>query len=123
MADNLHNNTVSVMQKKLISMNNEIINRQLDKRKIISNPENKIDGTDSPCQTKLPDVTVELLEKDNKKLRSIETALLMISKGTYGICQGCNNPIPLPRLEIIPNAIFCIECQSANEENRSTQRR
>ena len=35
--------------------------------------------------------------------------------GTYGECEICGNKIPLARLNALPYATSCIECQRAAE--------
>ena len=37
--------------------------------------------------------------------------------GTYGECEGCGERIPLARLNALPYATSCIECQRAAETN------
>lgn len=34
---------------------------------------------------------------------------------TTGDCEDCGEPIPAARLAAIPNARFCIQCQSSHE--------
>ncbi len=46
------------------------------------------------------------------KLQDIENALEKIKKGTYGICENCNEEIPIGRLETKPEAKYCITCKS-----------
>jgi len=48
------------------------------------------------------------------KLRNIDFALRKIEKGKYGICEKCKKPVNLKRLEICPEARFCIDCQKKN---------
>lgn len=45
-------------------------------------------------------------------LNEVEHALGKLDTGTYGICEGCEKPIPGPRLEAMPMARFCIDCAS-----------
>jgi len=45
-----------------------------------------------------------------KKLQDTITALEEMEKGTYGICQNCNEEIDINRLEINPSARTCIKC-------------
>ncbi|MCT4594913.1 MAG: TraR/DksA C4-type zinc finger protein [Anaeromicrobium sp.] len=51
--------------------------------------------------------------KDDEKLyiRDINNALERIEKGTYGTCFMCNKPIEKERLEFMPTAINCINCE------------
>lgn len=48
-------------------------------------------------------------------LAQIHDALLKIDEGTYGLCDRCGRPIAEARLEALPYATFCIECQSRLE--------
>ncbi len=45
-------------------------------------------------------------------LRRCDEAEQRIREGTYGICQGCERPIPENRLDIMPFAIHCTPCAS-----------
>lgn len=46
-----------------------------------------------------------------KKLQDIIAALEKIEKGTYGICENCQQEIDLERLQINPSARTCIKCK------------
>ena len=50
-----------------------------------------------------------------KQLNSIVRVLNTISKGDYGHCKECDEPIGFERLKIKPEAELCITCQ-ANAE-------
>lgn len=52
----------------------------------------------------------------------IDHALERIANGTYGKCERCGKPIPLPRLEAQPFSALCIEDQ-AKEEQAMAQHR
>ena len=52
-----------------------------------------------------------------KLLQEIEYALSKFAKGTYGICEKCGQPIEETRLETLPQAIYCLECQYRYEMN------
>lgn len=49
------------------------------------------------------------------KLRDIDSALLSIEKGRYGICERCDEPIEIARLEVKPDATLCLNCQQEVE--------
>ena len=56
---------------------------------------------------------VEAETKDmQKRLKDIDLALKKIVKGTYGICEKTNKPIPLARLELIPEARYVVEYEA-----------
>jgi len=46
-----------------------------------------------------------------KKLKDIIKALEKIEKGTYGMCENCQEEIDIRRLEINPSAQTCIKCK------------
>jgi DnaK suppressor protein len=45
----------------------------------------------------------------------IDEALGKIDRGTYGQCDRCGRDIPAPRLDAVPHAIYCVECQDIVE--------
>ena len=51
---------------------------------------------------------IELLEKEKKRLESIDFALLRIDKSAYGKCFRCGKEIDRKRLEIVPWATMCV---------------
>ena len=56
---------------------------------------------------------------ESKKLQLIDNALARIQNERYGVCMECQKPIPAPRLQAIPYALFCIDCQAKKDrQNR-----
>ncbi|HVL92510.1 MAG TPA: TraR/DksA C4-type zinc finger protein [Acidimicrobiales bacterium] len=45
-------------------------------------------------------------------LDEVEKALTKLDDGSYGICEGCQQPINPARLEAKPEARLCINCAS-----------
>jgi DnaK suppressor protein len=37
-------------------------------------------------------------------------ALEKLDDGTYGVCDGCGETIPVPRLRIAPESALCVAC-------------
>lgn len=52
-----------------------------------------------------------LLTTLSRKLESIQAALRAMDKGMYGTCERCGNPIDPARLEVLPDATHCLDCQ------------
>jgi RNA polymerase-binding transcription factor DksA len=48
-------------------------------------------------------------------LMALDDALRRVDKGTYGVCEECNEKIPPRRLEAFLAARLCIKCQSKAE--------
>lgn len=51
-----------------------------------------------------------------RQLRQIKEALERIDDGSYGVCAECEKPISPKRLQAVPWAKFCVQC----EENRGS---
>jgi DnaK suppressor protein len=52
-----------------------------------------------------------LREHTRTALAAIEAALARLDAGTYGRCVHCDSAIAPERLEALPSAALCIECQ------------
>ena len=46
-----------------------------------------------------------------EQLRQINDALQRIKDGTYGVCADCEKPISPKRLQAVPWAKYCVQCQ------------
>jgi DnaK suppressor protein len=57
-----------------------------------------------------------LIEMKSKTLARINDALLRLEAGTYGACSDCEQPIGNARLQALPFAERCRDCQEAREE-------
>ena len=62
--------------------------------------------------------TAVLEDKLKKDLKEIEAALSKIKKGSYGICERCKKPIEPKRLEVKPQAIYCLKCEKEIEKEK-----
>lgn len=49
----------------------------------------------------------------------LDEALRRARDGTYGICADCAKPIAAERLEVLPQAIRCIDCQRREERTHT----
>ena len=52
---------------------------------------------------------LRLADKQRKLLNEIQTALLKLEEGEYGICEGTEDPIGYARLEVRPWARYSVE--------------
>jgi len=57
-----------------------------------------------------------ILIQQRKELNEIELALAKINKGSFGICEMCEEPIGPARLEVKNFARFCITCREISEK-------
>jgi DnaK suppressor protein len=58
---------------------------------------------------------ISLMEMRNRRRQSIDEALTRLHEGTYGICAECGIEISEKRLQAVPFAKLCVECQSRAE--------
>src|SRR6185437_1220884 len=68
------------------------------------------------------EVAVETMETAYRQLRQVESALSRISRGKYGICLKCEDDVGQKRLDALPWAIFCVQCQEHAERLREGAR-
>ncbi|MGI5917147.1 MAG: TraR/DksA C4-type zinc finger protein [Anaerolineae bacterium] len=59
---------------------------------------------------------ISLIQSLETKLHSLDRAIAMATKGSYGICEKCGMPIPQERLDIMPETTFCVRCASEREQ-------
>ena len=66
--------------------------------------------------------TLALIQTLERKLDSIDHALRLARNGTYGICESCGERIDPARLEILPEATLCLNCQRQKERQNRRRR-
>ncbi len=109
---------IDKQKKKLIAERNEILdtltgrNEQLTK--LVETLES---GDDADIASDTIDRTLfnSLGEADQRRLAMIDRALDRIQQGIYGLCLVCKKEIPETRLEAIPYAALCVDCQAKEE--------
>ena len=57
-----------------------------------------------------PGARMRVLVAAEQCLREIDSALLRLDDGSYGLCVGCTEPIATERLLAVPYARHCIRC-------------
>jgi DnaK suppressor protein len=62
------------------------------------------------------DVNLQRLSAHRKLLHGIDEAIRKIAEGTYGICEECGEQISEKRLQVLPAATLCIDCQENKEQ-------
>ncbi|NLK66755.1 MAG: RNA polymerase-binding protein DksA [Campylobacteraceae bacterium] len=76
-----------------------------------------VDEFDIASITADSDLGYSLGAKQRNELREIESSLLKVKNGTYGICESCEENISMARLKAKPNVKLCITCQELSEKN------
>lgn len=76
------------------------------------------DSVDVAADDEFNMLSSQLAETESRELAQVEEALARVSEGTFGSCDSCGQEIPLARLQALPYATRCIQCQRATERNR-----
>jgi DnaK suppressor protein len=77
------------------------------------------DVVDAALDAVQDEISSKMAEVESRELASIEFALERMRNGAFGECEVCNCKIPLARLNALPYATNCIECQRAAETSGS----
>jgi RNA polymerase-binding protein DksA len=70
---------------------------------------------DTATETYDRELDYTLEENSEHVLAAIDAALKRIEDGTYGTCTNCGKQIAEERLEALPWATLCIDCQRDRE--------
>jgi len=104
-----HKDTLEMDKEKLVHQISE-----LKKDDPFADPDHAIDNAaiDTDVREQVGHDTIQAQVKDlERKLSDIEMAFVKIGKGRYGYCEKCGVQIPVARINLIPEARFCISCE------------
>jgi RNA polymerase-binding protein DksA len=74
-----------------------------------------IERTDRVQEEALQTALTALDEQSRREVEEIQAALSRLEAGTYGTCEACRETISPERLEALPMARRCIDCQERLE--------
>lgn len=77
----------------------------------------QVSAEDAGSEISSVELSLELLSRDEETAREILDALDRIKTGEFGICETCEKPIRKTRLQAMPHARNCIECQREAEKD------
>jgi len=111
---------MKMFEQELLARKEQILNNLNDSSKkleMMRNQDPKDEG-DFAILSLQTDIDSRILESQKEELKEIEVALDKIKKGTYGICEMCEEPIGIERLKVKNFARFCIACRAINEKEQ-----
>ncbi|MFH1878763.1 MAG: TraR/DksA family transcriptional regulator [Candidatus Omnitrophota bacterium] len=62
--------------------------------------------------------SLELAEGERNQLYALDEAIKRIDEGLYGECEACGCTITKQRLQVMPQAKYCIKCQEHQEKSQ-----
>lgn len=99
------------------------LEEQLEQLKASRPTENRREGSpfgkreEEATETADLENRMALEHRISQQLAEVEKALDKFEKGTYGICEICGKPINPERLEALPQALYCMECNANKAKN------
>ena len=106
------------MKAKLLEQKKTLLDSLADQSEDMKNLVKTVESGDEA------DVAADVIDRqlltsigtqDAIRLQQIENALDRINQDKYGRCIKCGKEIPVERLEVLPYALMCIQCASAEE--------
>ena len=67
------------------------------------------------------ELAIRNLDRESGLLRAVRAALARMDEGTYGVCIHCEEEIKPKRLEAVPWAAYCVNCQQILDSRRRTE--
>lgn len=114
----MNKETVEVYRKRLLKMRENILNKakKLKEDSYNLGTDGIQDMADAASNTYNADILMSISDNDLNLLKDIDNSLDKLNKGTYGICEECEEKISEKRLEANPVARYCITCKRQMEE-------
>ena len=111
-------------QKILMEKKNRIIHKLSEVYTESKEIENDVaqDVVDKAESSYTKEFLLSLSDGDRNHLILIDHALKRVEACTYGVCQMCQKPIGKKRLDVVPWASYCIECQEQKEQEREAEK-
>jgi DnaK suppressor protein len=81
------------------------------------------DSADLAFEADGDEMSSRLAELDARELSQIERAVARWQHGRYGLCESCQKPVSLDRLNALPYAPLCINCERGLEKTSAGQDR
>jgi DnaK suppressor protein len=106
------------LHQRLISKRETLRKKLFDEFKLTKPVTDGVgDVGDVACDGASTELDSQLAALESRELRQVERAIELIREGRYGICEHCEQSIPVTRLQAVPFAPLCVECQRLLEES------
>lgn len=114
------------IRQMLLKMKDETlkeINKALKSGADVPNSEPSGDIYDQASSERDRELGLLLGDREREKLHNIDEALLKMDEGEYGICEECEEEIPVGRLKVVPFARYCVRCKADIERQQAQTKR
>ena len=108
-------------ERMLLARKAEVLGREKEVRhlldeQVVTDPG---DVADVSVVDTSADYFLHLANHQQKELLEISDAIERLHRGVYGICEMCEEPVANDRLNRLPYARLCIDCQATVEKQRN----
>ena len=111
-----------VLNRMLVDRQAEIRNRLRSLREVMPAKDCDVkDAEELSMEDFVRDMDVALMVMESETLHRIDEALLRLEDGAYGVCADCEETIAEARLQALPFATLCRECQEREEADGSNR--
>ena len=67
------------------------------------------------------ELAIRNLDRESNLLRNVRAALRRIDEGSFGVCLHCEEDISPKRLNAVPWAGYCIQCQEIADRSKDQE--
>ncbi|HEX5854050.1 MAG TPA: TraR/DksA family transcriptional regulator [Thermoanaerobaculia bacterium] len=105
-------------RKRLVAKRDELLHDLAKNREVSEETvdESAQDMADRATSAYTKEFAYSLSESDRKVLILIEEALSRLETGTYGTCVHCSQAVQDKRIEAVPWARHCLDCQELQDK-------
>lgn len=111
-------------KSELAKFKNILLEKQDELERFVRNRdgiaiEKAADAIDEVQHATERELAIRNLDRETILLRNVRSALRRISDGSYGVCLHCDEEISLKRVNAVPWAPYCIQCQEEADRQRA----
>jgi DnaK suppressor protein len=103
--------------KKILEQKRDELERVVSNRDAIT-IEKSADALDEVQHAAERELAIRNLDRESNLLRSVRLALRRLDDNSFGTCLHCEEEISPKRLNAVPWAAFCIQCQEQADRHR-----
>jgi DnaK suppressor protein len=113
----MNSEALAKFRKLLLEEKQRILNntKQALKNELALSPDDLPDETDLAASEINQNLIFKLRDRERQLLTKIDEALDRMDSGSFGVCQDCEEPIEIRRLEARPVSTMCIACKEKQE--------
>jgi DnaK suppressor protein len=103
--------------RKILEQKRDDLERVVSNRDAIT-IEKSADALDEVQHAAERELAIRNLDRESNLLRAVRLALRRLDDGSFGTCLHCDEEISPKRVNAVPWAAFCIQCQEQADRHR-----